>query len=47
VEKVAQLFAKLRTFSQKLPKVNSRPTGENSPDLVTLLSAVHKRRREQ
>jgi hypothetical protein len=36
VEKVAQLFGLLLQFSQKLPKENSHPTGENSPNLVTL-----------
>jgi hypothetical protein len=25
----------------KLPKVNSRPTGENSPNLVTLVATYH------
>jgi hypothetical protein len=36
VKKVAQLFVLFLQFSQKLPKLNSRPIGENSPNLVTL-----------
>jgi hypothetical protein len=35
-EKVAQLFGLLR---QKLPKENSHPMGEKSPNLVTLLGS--------
>jgi hypothetical protein len=31
-------------FPKKLPKVNNHPKGENSPNLVTLLS--HRCRRE-
>jgi hypothetical protein len=34
LKKVAQLLVLLK-FSQKLPKVNSHPIGENSPNLVT------------
>jgi hypothetical protein len=30
----------LLQFSQKQPKVNSRPTGENSPNLVTQEAAL-------
>jgi hypothetical protein len=37
MEKVAQLFGGTLVFSQKLPKENSQPTGENSPNLVTLM----------
>jgi hypothetical protein len=33
------IFA-LSVIFTKLPKVNSRPTGENSPDLVTLSGAL-------
>jgi hypothetical protein len=36
-QKVAQLFVLRLQFSQKLPKVNSHPIGENWPNLVTLL----------
>jgi hypothetical protein len=32
VEKIAKLFVLLLYFSQKLPKVNSHPTGKNSPN---------------
>jgi hypothetical protein len=35
-KKVAQLFVLHLQFSRKLPKGNSRPIGENSPNLVTL-----------
>jgi hypothetical protein len=31
----------LPLFSEKLPKENNRPLGENSPNLVTLLSFSH------
>jgi hypothetical protein len=36
-EKVAQKFE----FFKKLPKVNSRPIGDNSSNLVTLLLILH------
>jgi hypothetical protein len=36
LEKVAQLFVLLLQILQKIPKVNSHPMGENSPNLVTL-----------
>jgi hypothetical protein len=37
VKKVAKKFGLLLSF-KKLPKENNSPTGENSPDLVTLIS---------
>jgi hypothetical protein len=36
-KKVGQEFAILGQFSKNLPKENNRKTGENSPNLVTLL----------
>jgi hypothetical protein len=42
VKKVAQLLVLFLPFSQKLPKLNSRPMGKNTPNLVTLaLTHVH------
>jgi hypothetical protein len=43
-EKVTKKFRLLRQFSQKLPKVNNGPMGENSPNLVTLFISMKKRR---
>jgi hypothetical protein len=33
-------FGLLLQFSSKLPKVNNRPMGENSPNLATLFVAI-------
>jgi hypothetical protein len=38
VEKVSQLFGLLQSFSQNVPKENSHPRGENSPNMVTLIN---------
>jgi hypothetical protein len=37
VEKLTQNNVPVMQFSTKLPKVNTRPRGENWPNLVTLL----------
>jgi hypothetical protein len=38
-DNVVQKLLLLLYFQAKLPKVNNRPTGENSPNLVTLLTS--------
>jgi hypothetical protein len=44
--KSSQKCGLLLQFSKTMPKVNNRPLGENSPNLVTLLSSrVEKRTR--
>jgi hypothetical protein len=40
VKKVDQNVGYLSIFSKYLPKVNNRPMGENSPNLVTLLPSL-------
>jgi hypothetical protein len=37
LKKVAKKYGLLLQFSEKIPKVNNHPLGENSPNLVTLL----------
>jgi hypothetical protein len=39
VDTVAKKLGLLLKFSKKLPKVKNHPTGEKSPNLVTLVAA--------
>jgi hypothetical protein len=40
-KKVAQKYGILFFIIEKLPKVNNRPLGENSPKVVTLAVSQH------
>jgi hypothetical protein len=44
-QKVSKKCGLLMQFLKKLPKVNNRPLGENSPNLVTLVTTVSERGR--
>jgi hypothetical protein len=41
VEKSCPIILAISAIFEKLPEVNKRPLGENSPNLVTLLAGTY------